>query len=153
MENRKLKSLDDLLIEIKNLKTAGKKIVFTNGVFDILHKGHVAYLQEAKKSGDKLVLGLNSDLSVKKIKGPERPINNQEDRAYVLAGLESIDYIIIFSEETPYELLSQIKPDILVKGGDYRLDEVIGREFVKETILIDFVDGYSTTRIISKLKK
>ena len=152
MENRKLKSLDELLTATDHLKADGKKIVFTNGVFDILHKGHVAYLQQAKNLGDILVLGLNSDHSVKKIKGPERPINDQVDRAFVLSGLESVDYIVIFNEETPYEILSKIKPDILVKGGDYKIDEVIGKEFAKETILIDFVDGYSTTRIIGKMK-
>jgi rfaE bifunctional protein nucleotidyltransferase chain/domain len=153
MENRKLKSLPELLTELETHRKAGQKIVFTNGCFDILHKGHVAYLQAARNLGDLLVLGLNSDDSVKKLKGPSRPLNNQEDRAFVLAGLESITYLVVFYEDTPHELLSQIRPDVLVKGGDYQVEEVVGREFAAETVLIDFVEGYSTTRIISKMQE
>lgn len=152
MENKKLKNLPELLVQLQHDKDSGQKIVFTNGCFDILHKGHVAYLQAAKDLGDKLVLGLNSDQSVQKLKGPTRPLNNQEDRAFVLAGLESIDYIVVFYEETPHELLAEVRPDILVKGGDYKVEEVVGREFASQTILIDFVEGYSTTKIISKMK-
>lgn len=152
MINPKLKNIEELLKEIEQWRNAGKKIAFTNGVFDILHKGHVAYLQEAKNSGDILVLGLNSDHSVKRLKGPERPINKAEDRAYVLAGLAAIDYILIFEEDTPKEILSQIKPDVLVKGGDYQLEDVVGREYAEKTVLIDFIAGYSTTRIIEKMK-
>lgn len=152
MENRKLKSMTDLLSQLDQERKAGKKIVFTNGCFDILHKGHVAYLAAARQLGDLLVLGLNSDDSVSKLKGPSRPINNQEDRAFVLAGLESISYIMVFYEDTPLEILSKIRPDVLVKGGDYQVEEVVGREFAGETILIDFVDGYSTTKIISKMQ-
>ena len=152
MENKKLKNLPELLVQLQQDKYSGQKIVFTNGCFDILHKGHVAYLQAAKDLGDKLVLGLNSDQSVQKLKGPKRPLNNQEDRAFVLAGLESIDYIVVFYEETPHELLAEVRPDILVKGGDYKVEEVIGREFASQTILIDFVEGYSTTKTISKMK-
>lgn len=152
MENPKLKKLDQLLPELERQKKEGRQIVFTNGVFDILHKGHVAYLQKARSLGDLLVLGLNSDASVRKLKGPTRPINQAEDRAFVLAGLECIHYIIIFNEETPHQLLSKIKPDVLVKGGDYQISEVAGREFAGQTVLIDFVEGYSTTRIIEKMK-
>jgi D-glycero-beta-D-manno-heptose 1-phosphate adenylyltransferase len=152
MKNEKLLSLNNLLSKLENHKKDGNKIVFTNGCFDILHKGHVAYLQEAKRLGDVLVLGLNSDKSVREIKGPERPINNEDDRAFVLAGLYCIDYILIFDQPTPFEILSQIKPDILVKGGDYKHEEVIGSEFAGETQLISFVEGYSTSRIIEKLK-
>lgn len=152
MDNKKLKNLPELLVQLQHDKDSGQKIVFTNGCFDILHKGHVAYLQAAKDLGDKLVLGLNSDQSVQKLKGPTRPLNNQEDRAFVLAGLESIDYIVVFYEETPHELLAEVRPDILVKGGDYKVEEVVGREFASQTILIDFVEGYSTTKIISKMK-
>jgi len=152
MENKKLKNLPELLVQLQQDKYSGQKIVFTNGCFDILHKGHVAYLQAAKDLGDKLVLGLNSDQSVQKLKGPKRPLNNQEDRAFVLAGLESIDYIVVFYEETPHELLAEVRPDILVKGGDYKVEEVVGREFASQTILIDFVEGYSTTKTISKMK-
>ncbi len=152
MENKKLVSLESLLILLSEYRKQGKKIVFTNGCFDILHKGHVAYLQQARDLGDILIVGLNSDSSVKKIKGPDRPINNQEDRAFVLGGLAAINYLVIFAESTPYEILSKIKPDILVKGGDYKIEEVIGAEFARETCLIDFVEGYSTTRIIHKLQ-
>ena len=133
-----------------------KKIVFTNGVFDILHAGHVRYLQEARKLGDILVIGLNSDNSTKRIKGPERPINNQSDRAEVLGALKCVDYIVIFDEDTPYELIKSIQPDILVKGGDYKDKEVIGSDIVKarggEVKLIDFVPGHSTTSIIKKIR-
>jgi len=144
--------LDKLVEKLNRLKEEGKKIVFTNGCFDILHKGHVAYLQAAKKLGDVLVLGLNSDRSVKALKGPGRPVNNQYDRAFVLASLYSVDFIVIFDEDTPYEILSKIRPHILTKGGDYKLEEVVGSEFAGETILIDFVKGYSTTSLINKLK-
>lgn len=152
MKNIKLVSLENLLAILPEFRNQGKKIVFTNGCFDILHKGHVAYLQQARDLGDILIVGLNSDSSVKKIKGPDRPINNQEDRAFVLGGLASINYLVIFAESTPYEILSKIKPDVLVKGGDYKIEEVIGAEFARETCLIDFVEGYSTTRIIHKLQ-
>lgn len=145
-------TLSDLLVELEKQRSSGKKTAFTNGCFDILHKGHIAYLREAKKLSNILVLGLNSDESVKRLKGQNRPVNNQDDRAFVLSEITSIDYIVIFHEDTPYELLSQIKPDILVKGGDYKVDEVVGREFAQETVLIDFVEGYSTTSIISKMK-
>jgi rfaE bifunctional protein nucleotidyltransferase chain/domain len=153
MENDKLLSLDALLEKLEDHKKIGDTVVFTNGCFDILHKGHVAYLREARNLGNILVLGLNSDRSVREIKGPERPINNELDRAFVLAALESVSYITIFDESTPYEILSKIKPHILVKGGDYNLDEVIGSEFAGETRLIRFVEGYSTSTIIGKLKQ
>jgi D-beta-D-heptose 7-phosphate kinase/D-beta-D-heptose 1-phosphate adenosyltransferase len=127
-----------------------KKIVFTNGCFDILHAGHVKYLEEAKSYGDVLVLGLNSDASVKRLKGESRPINSVEDRAAVLAGLESIDFVVEFTDDTPYELIKAVKPDILVKGGDYEGKEVVGSDIAKETRLVQFVDGKSTTRIIER---
>lgn len=128
------------------------KIVFTNGCFDILHKGHVSYLQKAKKLGDILVVGLNSDKSVKALKGEDRPINSQEDRAFLLASLECVDYVIIFDDLTPYELIKSISPQILVKGADYEGKEVVGHEFAQEVKLIDFVEGKSTTDIIKKIK-
>lgn len=140
--------LDNLLSEYRK---ENKKIVFTNGCFDILHRGHVEYLQRARELGDLLVLGLNSDNSVKRLKGNDRPINNETDRAIVLSALECINYISIFDEDTPLELIKIVKPDILVKGGDYKIEDVVGREFAKETVLIDFVDGYSTTNIIKKI--
>ena len=136
---------------INTILDKNKKIVFTNGCFDILHRGHVEYLKKAREYGDLLFIGLNSDSSVRKLKGDSRPINNEIDRATVLASLECVSYVSIFNEDTPLELIKIIKPDVLVKGGDYKLEEVIGREYAKETILIDFVYGYSTTNIINKI--
>mgnify|MGYP001078770764 CR=1 FL=1 len=137
-------------------KYKDKKIVFTNGCFDILHAGHVRYLSQAAKLGDILVLGLNSDNSTRRLKGPERPINNETDRAEVLSNLSSIDYVVIFDEDTPYELISDIQPDVLVKGADYDGKEVVGTDLVESrggiVKLIDFVLGYSTTSIIDKIK-
>lgn len=149
--NKKILNIEELK-EVLNI-IRNKKIVFTNGCFDILHRGHVEYLQKARELGDLLILGLNSDLSVKKLKGENRPINNEEDRAIVLSSLECVDYITIFNEDTPLELIKIVKPDILVKGGDYKIENVVGREFAKETILIDFVDGYSTTKTIKNINK
>ena len=134
------------------LRAKQQEIVFTNGCFDILHKGHISYLQEAKKQGDILIVGLNSDASVKRLKGETRPINKEEDRAAILEALKCVDYIIIFEEDTPYSLIKEIQPDILVKGGDYKLENVVGREFAKEVALIDFQQGYSSSNIIDKLK-
>lgn len=134
-----------------------KKIVFTNGCFDILHVGHVRYMQEASKLGDIFIVGLNSDDSVKRLKGPERPVNNQDDRAEVLSSLSFVDYVAIFDEDTPYNLIKAIQPDVLVKGGDYNPDDVVGKDIVEarggELKLIKFVEGKSTTNIINKMKK
>ena len=135
------------------LKEKGKKVVFTNGCFDILHKGHVSYLNTAKSFGDVLILGLNSDSSVKRLKGESRPINNEEDRAYILSALECVDYVVIFDEDTPYELISKVKPDILVKGADYEGKEVVGSDIAGETRLVEFVNGKSTTSTIKKIRK
>ncbi|WP_300378039.1 D-glycero-beta-D-manno-heptose 1-phosphate adenylyltransferase [Brachyspira sp.] len=149
--NKKLierNNLDNILSEYRK---ENKKIVFTNGCFDILHRGHVEYLQKARELGDLLILGLNSDSSVKRLKGNDRPINNEEERAIVLSALECINYISIFDEDTPLELIKIVNPDILVKGGDYKIENIVGREYSKETVLIDFVDGYSTTNIIKKI--
>ena len=151
--NKKLKNLQDLLIEIAMLKAKGKKIVFTNGCFDILHRGHLEYLKKAKKLGDVLIVGLNSDDSVRRIKGKNRPINKQEDRAELLASLQFVDYVVIFSEDTPYNLIKEIKPDVLVKGGDYKIEEIVGREFAKETVVLPLIEGYSTTSIIERMKR
>ncbi len=133
-----------------------QKIVFTNGCFDILHVGHIRYLQEAAKLGDILIVGLNSDESVKRLKGPERPINSEADRAEMLGALGFVDYVAIFSEDTPLNLIKMIKPDVLVKGGDYAPDDVVGKKEVEERggrlVLIPFVEGKSTTNIIEKIK-
>lgn len=130
-----------------------KKIVFTNGCFDILHLGHVKYLQEAKSFGDVLIVGVNSDASVKRLKGESRPINGEYDRAYLLSALKSVDYVVIFNEDTPYELIKRVQPDVLVKGGDYEDKEVVGSDIAKEVRLVQFVDGKSTTCIISKIEE
>ena len=149
----KIVTLPALLGHLTTDRQAGQRIVFTNGCFDILHRGHATYLQAAKALGDKLVVGVNADASVKRLKGEHRPINYEEDRAYLLASLASVDYVVIFSEDTPHEILSQIRPDILVKGGDYQLEEVVGREFAQSVQLIDFVDGYSTTQTIRRMQE
>ncbi len=139
---------------LKNNK--GKKIVFTNGCFDILHKGHVTYLNEAKKLGDLLLVGLNSDASVKRLKGPERPINNELDRQFVLSELKAVDFVEIFDQDTPLELILKVKPNILVKGGDWKIDQIVGAKEVLgaggEVFSLNFVDGYSTTSIIHKIQ-
>ena len=118
----------------------------------ILHRGHITYLKHAKALGDILVLGLNSDDSVRRLKGHERPVNNEQDRAVVLEALECIDYIVIFEEDTPLNLIKNIMPDILVKGGDYKAENVVGKEYAGRVEIIDFVEGYSTTSTINKLK-
>jgi len=132
------------------LRKDGKKIVFTNGCFDILHAGHVRYLKQAKKLGDVLIIGLNSDASVSGIK-PGRPINSEKNRAEVLSGLASVDYVVIFKEKTPYNLIKAVIPDVLVKGGDWQPQEIIGSDIAKETFSLPFVKGLSTTRIIEKI--
>ncbi|MDY0322196.1 MAG: D-glycero-beta-D-manno-heptose-7-phosphate kinase [Arcobacteraceae bacterium] len=147
-----IKSRDEMIKIISNLKSKGKRIVFTNGCFDILHRGHVSYLDKAKSLGDVLILGLNSDASVRRLKGEDRPINNEEDRAFVLAALEAVDFVVIFDEDTPYELISALKPNILVKGADYEGKEVVGSDLVDEVKLIEFVNGKSTTKTIEKIK-
>ena len=138
--------------EIETLNIKDKKIVFTNGCFDILHLGHVKYLQKARALGDLLIVGVNSNESVSRLKGPTRPVNDEFDRAYLLASLEVVDYVVIFNEDTPYELIKKVKPDILVKGADYKDKEVVGSDIAKEVRLIEFVDGKSTTNIIERMK-
>lgn len=137
-------------------KNEGKKIVFTNGCFDILHRGHVTYLNEARKLGDVLVIGLNSDNSVRKLKGPERPINNELDRGYVLSQLRSVDFVEIFDEPTPLSLINKVKPLVLVKGGDWKIDQIVGAKEViangGQVFSLNFVDGYSTTSVIHKIQ-
>ncbi len=148
-----IKTFDEIKTLASKLHNQGKKIVFTNGCFDILHVGHVKYLEVAKSYGDVLILGLNADSSVKKLKGPTRPINTQDDRAYILASLESVDYVVIFEEETPYELIKLIKPHVLVKGGDYEGKEVVGQDIADELKLVQFVDGKSTTNTIKRIQE
>ena len=148
-----IKTLGEITALSQELKARGKKIIFTNGCFDILHAGHVRYLETAKSYGDVLILGLNSDKSVTALKGKGRPINIQIDRAYILAALEAVDYVVIFDEDTPYNLIKAIKPHILVKGGDYEGKDVVGQDIADELKLVQFVDGKSTTRTIEKIQK
>jgi rfaE bifunctional protein nucleotidyltransferase chain/domain len=139
---------------LKNLKN--KKIVFTNGCFDILHVGHVRYLSQAKALGDILVVGINSDRSVSQLKGPTRPIQNENDRAEILSSLKSVDLVTIFDEETPLELIKLLQPDVLVKGGDWSIDKIVGSDIVLakggKVLSLDFIEGRSTTKIIEKSK-
>jgi len=142
----------DLQSTVQRLKAEGKKIVFTNGCFDLIHIGHVRSLKEAKKLGDVLVVGLNSDRSVSLIK-PGRPVIPQNQRAEVLASLEMVDYVCLFDEETPCELIKLIQPDVLVKGGDWKKEDIVGADIAKETHSIPYIQGISTTEIIEKIKK
>ena len=134
----------------RRLRAEGRKIVFTNGCFDILHAGHVRYLKQARRLGDVLIVGLNSDRSVSAIK-PGRPINSEKNRAEVLSSLASVDYVVVFSEKTPYNLIKAVKPDVLVKGGDWKKEDIIGSDIAKETYSLPFVKGISTTKIIEKI--
>ena len=131
----------------------GSKVVFTNGCFDILHRGHVEYLAKAADMGDVLVVGLNTDASVRRLKGESRPINNQEARALVLASLSFVDAVVLFDEDTPYELIKAVRPDVLVKGADYKPEEIVGYDIVTsyggKVEVVDLVEGYSTTQLLS----
>ena len=151
----KIVLLNEFLSIRKKIKN--KKIVFTNGCFDILHSGHVKYLEQAKGLGDILIIGINSDDSVRELKGDSRPINTLNDRAFVLSGLNVVDYIIAFDELTPLKLISQVLPDILVKGGDYKIDDIVGNDFVEKNggivETVPYLDGVSTTDIINKIKE
>ncbi len=150
MHRNKIFNKEDLKKVISSLKTEGKKVVFTNGCFDIIHAGHVRYLTDAKKLGDILVIGLNSDSSVSRIK-PGRPVNSEDQRAEVLSALWMVDYITIFDEDTPYELIKTIQPDVLVKGGDWDIKDIVGADIVKDVRTIKFIEGVSTTNIIKRI--
>lgn len=157
MKKKIFKSEKELSTFVDALKTARGKIVFTNGVFDIIHRGHIEYLTEAKSYGDILVVGLNSDSSVKRIKGDDRPINNEDDRAFVLLNLKPVDYVAVFTEDTPYNLIKAIQPDVLVKGGDWEVKDIVGSDIVLngggKVFSLKFVDNYSTTSIIKKISE
>lgn len=148
---------EDNIEIINRIKAERKKIVFTNGCFDLLHVGHVRYLAQAKKLGDFLIIGLNSDSSVKELKGEDRPINSFEDRATLLSAIESVDSVIMFEEQTPENLIKDIVPDILVKGGDYNIEDIVGYQTVMQNggqvKTLSFYDGYSSTNYINKIKK
>ena len=149
--------LENVIDEINNSKNNSKKIVFTNGVFDLLHVGHVRYLNEARNLGHILIVGLNSDDSVKKIKGPSRPVNSLEDRALILLALKSVDYVVSFDDETPLNLIKKVMPDILVKGGDYNIEDIVGyKDVIKNggsVHSLPFHEGYSSTQFINQIKK
>ncbi len=148
-------SLDTLSKLVLEQKLNSKRIVFTNGCFDIIHSGHIYYLTEAKKLGDILIVGLNSDDSVRRLKGKGRPVNNQFDRASVLSALKPVDFVVFFDEDTPINLIEVINPDVLVKGADYKIDEIVGADFVQknggQVVTIKLVEGKSTTAIINNL--
>lgn len=139
-----------------DLKKEDKILVFTNGCFDILHKGHAVYLNQARSLGDMLIVGVNSDRSVKVLKGADRPVNNENDRAFLLDNLKSVDYVIIFDEDTPYNLIKDIVPNYLVKGGDWKEEDIVGWDIVKaaggKVMSLDYIDNYSTTNTLKKLK-
>lgn len=142
---------------VERLKSRGdQRVVFTNGCFDLVHRGHVDYLSRARDLGDLLILGLNSDASVRRLKGPSRPIVDEKSRALLLAAFQFIDYVVLFEEDTPYELIKAAQPDILVKGGDYKPEDIVGYDIVKQrggqVVTIDFVPGFSTTNIVEKLQ-
>lgn len=157
MIQQKIKNKTDLVKILSKFKKEKKRVVFTNGCFDILHAGHTAYLEEAKKKGDFLVVAVNSDNSVKRIKGSARPIVNENDRLKIIASLESVDFVTIFSEDTPAEIIKELCPDIIVKGSDWKENEIVGADFIKKNggsvITIPFLKGYSTTSLINKIKK
>lgn len=153
--SNKLLSLEELLLKLPTWKREGK-IVFTNGCFDILHLGHLDYLDKASEMGHKLIVGLNTDASVKRLKGASRPVNNEQARAMVLANLAIVDAVVLFKEDTPYKLIQRIVPNVLVKGSDYSVEEIVGHDIVLENggsvIPIDLLEGYSTTSIIEKMQ-
>lgn len=151
----KLLSRKALETKLAEWRSAGETIVFTNGCFDILHRGHVEYLAQAADLGDKLIIGLNTDVSVKRLKGESRPVNDEKSRALLLSALQFVDAVVFFDEDTPYELIKQVQPDILVKGNDYKPEEIIGYDIVTakggKVLTIDLVEGFSTTNIIKRL--
>ena len=154
---KKILSLDQLLLERARLRTAGQQLVFTNGVFDLLHVGHVRYLEQARTLGDVVVVAINSDASARKLKGEGRPLINQDERAEILAALRTVDYVTIFDDVSPRSLIARVSPDVLVKGGDYALDEIHGREEVESAggrvVSLPFVEGVSSSGIIDRMKK
>lgn len=152
----KLLSHKDLEAKLRAWRSAQKTIVFTNGCFDILHRGHVEYLAQAADLGDVLVVGLNTDASVKRLKGESRPVNDEQSRALLLSALQFVDAVVLFDDDTPYELIKQVQPDVLVKGNDYKPEEIVGYDIVTarggKILTIDLVEGFSTTNIIKRMK-
>ena len=155
--NNKILSGEKLTKWLEDCRKKGKKIVFSNGCFDILHRGHVEYLAKAAAFGDVMVIGLNTDASVKRLKGPSRPVNDEQSRAFVLAGLEFVSAVVLFDEDTPYNLIKTVQPDVLVKGSDYKPENIVGYDIVTakggKVVTVDLVEGFSTTKTIEKMKK
>jgi rfaE bifunctional protein nucleotidyltransferase chain/domain len=155
--NSKIFSLDDLKNQLNTWKQAGEEVVFTNGCFDIIHRGHIEVLAQTADLGDRLIIGLNSDSSIQKLKGEGRPIIDEHSRAILLAALSFVDAVILFPEDTPINLISTLLPDVLAKGGDYKIETIVGHEIVQnnggKVILVPFVDGFSSTTIIDQIKK
>ena len=154
--NNKIYSLDKLKNQVASWKNSGEQVVFTNGCFDIVHRGHIEVLARTADLGGKFIIGLNSDSSIQKLKGEDRPIIDEQARAILLAALSFVDAVVLFSEETPINLISTLIPDVLAKGGDYEIETIVGHEIVQnnggEVILVPFVDGFSSTTIIDKIK-
>ncbi|MCU4174474.1 D-glycero-beta-D-manno-heptose 1-phosphate adenylyltransferase [Carboxylicivirga sp. N1Y90] len=153
----KIKSRDEAKSLVEKWNANGEKIVFTNGCFDIVHRGHIDYLSKAKDLGTRLVLGLNTDASVQRLKGPERPVVDEQSRAILLASMQFIDLVVYFDEDTPYELIRTLQPDVLVKGSDYKASDIVGYDVVTgkggSVETIDFVEGFSTSSIVEKIKQ
>ncbi len=154
--NTKIFYLESLKEQVTNWKKAGEKVVFTNGCFDLIHRGHIEVLAQTADLGDKLIIGLNSDVSIKKLKGESRPIIDEKSRVILLASLSFVDAIVLFSEETPLNLISNLNPDVLAKGGDYKINTIVGHEIIRknggEVILVPFVEGFSSSNIVDKIK-
>ena len=157
MNSSKLKSLPQLLPLLSKARKSGKKIVFTNGCFDLLHVGHIRYLRQAKSLGDLLVIGLNADASVRRLKGPRRPVTRQAERAEVLSALECVDHLVLFSEDTPEKLIRLVCPDFLVKGGDWKKKDIVGAGFIEsqggKVRSLPYIEGFSTTGLLKKIKQ
>jgi len=155
--NQKVVTWRSLRNRLRAAQAAGKRVVFTNGCFDLIHPGHVRYLRAARRLGDLLVVGLNSDESVRRLKGPTRPLVAQDDRAEVMAALEMVDHVTIFDQDTPYELIDFVQPDVLVKGGDWAPEQIVGADLVRArggvVRSLPFADGYSTTRLVQRARK
>ena len=153
----KYKSVDDLSAMSAQARKAGRVVVFTNGCFDLVHRGHIHLLRQAKALGDLLIVGLNSDVSVKTIKGPDRPIMPEADRIELIAALEMVDYLVVYSEPDPYQIIAAIKPNVLVKGGDWSVDEIVGADVVEQNggrvAVVPYLPGFSTTQIIERIRK
>lgn len=151
----KIKSLPELKKILKNLRAKNKRIVFTNGCFDLVHKGHIEYLKKAKSLGDILIIGLNSDASVRRLKGKGRPVTAQGDRAKILASLEFVDFVIIFNEDTPFNLIKELRPDVLVKGADWKKEDIVGRKTVEsyggKVRVVRYLKGYSTSKLLKNM--